>query len=270
MKHDIIQAQQCKRFTFEKYPESMGMDIQTFVDGLMEKFPVDHIASILHNQDVYTKDSEEHKKGELKKAHYHIYVELHSPQRTESVCKYIYGECDKDNLSHTPLFKVDNPSSLIKYFLHITDQAQKDHKHEYRKEEILTNSSNWLDLMLLVDGQESKKDTGEKEHEEFIQLFCDWLENEKTDKKASFIECYRKWGCKLDKKCFKWKDLVVEHNQQLDSNDLYEIQHKEIMDMNEQIAGMSDTIQSLLEHNTTLVNALELYKKEIKEMKGNK
>lgn len=212
---EIIQAQQCTKFTFIKYPSSMDVSINEFIENFKKAFPIDYIACILHDKDIYTEDTEEHKKGDIKKTHYHFYVEFHKHQRTSSVCKFIYGEFDKENFAHTPLFKVENTSSLIKYFLHITEQAQKQHKHEYDRNDIISNNDEWVNLMLMLDSQDKKND-GEKEHEEFIQLFCDWLESDKQFKKASFIECYRKFGGKLDKKNFKWKDLIIEHNLKID------------------------------------------------------
>lgn len=107
------------------------------IDKAIEKLGCRHYAYICHDRDIATKDTETLKKGEIKKAHWHININLISA-RTRNVVKKAFLEVN-ENCGITA-FEMKSPNKTYDYLTHQTAEARKEGKVEYLATEIYTDS----------------------------------------------------------------------------------------------------------------------------------
>lgn len=102
-------------------------------------------AYILHNEDVWEEDTEEHKVGELKKEHYHVLVYFKNARSIDSVKKEL-------NIQH---LETCNFYAYTRYLIH----KDNPRKHQYSKEEIKTNIDTRIYNALKRDYNSQEQDT---------------------------------------------------------------------------------------------------------------
>lgn len=88
-----------------------------------------HLMFILHDRDLYSEDTEDHKVGEVKKAHYHCLWRHPRPTTENAVIKEFGGYLNK-------VIGVSSPEATLLYFLHRNFLSRMQHKVEYSVEEI--------------------------------------------------------------------------------------------------------------------------------------
>lgn len=102
------------------YPDCLEhMDMLKYLETHTYQF---QIVYILHDQDVWDEDGDDHKKGDPKKAHYHVGIHLKEGMTPSSFVKFFsvwinYAE------------KLTSMSKYIMYMLHDTPDSM--HKHQY-------------------------------------------------------------------------------------------------------------------------------------------
>lgn len=100
------------------YPDCLEhRDMLKFLEGHSYQF---QIVYILHDKDVYYEDTEDHKKGELKKSHYHVLVHCKNAKSLKSFLDYFavwidYAEVISDCDSYVHYMLHDTPNSLHKF-----------------------------------------------------------------------------------------------------------------------------------------------------------
>lgn len=117
-------AKSFRKFFFVCYPESCDIDSSIISSG------ADRYAWILHDADL---DDD----GNLKKPHYHVYVEYKNARQPSTISK-------KFNIAENNIEYCKSTRGCIRYLVHMN---HKD-KHQYNKELI---ESNGLDIEKLLD-----------------------------------------------------------------------------------------------------------------------
>ena len=108
------------------YPESMPVNWLQILEDL--KTPI--AVSPVHNADVYEVDSDDHKKGELKKPHYHCVLAFECKTSFSSVVKML------EPLNCPIPIHCKSPNASIRYFVHLDNP----NKAQYDRQDILSLS----------------------------------------------------------------------------------------------------------------------------------
>lgn len=133
-------------FTFEVYPDTKNEGMLYALEYVQDQegrlFPA--IAYILHDKDVWEEDGEgnelqddgtfikvEHKKGDLKKPHYHVVIKMRNTTSETSMEKFF---CNA-----VKVFKVESIDSYLQYLLHRTPESR--HKYQYPDEALYCTKS---------------------------------------------------------------------------------------------------------------------------------
>lgn len=127
------------------YPESLGMTI----DELVVRLGADEWSYILHDQDTL-------ESGEVKKAHYHLYIKWYNPVSHSWVAKILNFS------SNYAIATARNKRACHQYMLHITQDARIMKKHEYNQDDL---HSNIPDLKALI------RDTIDLRQDKFNEIF---------------------------------------------------------------------------------------------------
>jgi hypothetical protein len=98
-----------KFWSFVLYPESLPKDWVDYLESL--KTPI--AVSPLHDSDVYESDSEDHKKGELKKPHYHCIIAFECKTSYSAVVKLL------EPLNCPIPLHCKSPNASVRYFIHL-------------------------------------------------------------------------------------------------------------------------------------------------------
>lgn len=112
---------------------------------LEDKAYVFQYAYILHDRDVWEDDGHDHKKGDLKKPHYHVIYKLKTRSTASAQTKFWLGVHNE---------AVSNPESYLMYMLHATPESR--HKTPYSRDEL--------------KGVKSVLDMVTEENSNFVQL----------------------------------------------------------------------------------------------------
>lgn len=118
MEKNTYKRERATKISFICYPESC--DIEKSLDEARKKYVIKEYAYILHDQDV---DSNT---GELKKEHYHIYVNF---GKQTDYKKFI------DLFNTKVCDSVFDRNALIRYFIHYKDE----NKHQYDISSVISN-----------------------------------------------------------------------------------------------------------------------------------
>lgn len=138
------------------YPESLKVG---WLDVLQSK-GIQCLVSPLHDKDVFKNDCGENKKGDLKKAHFHI-IFIFDSVKSLSQVQALVEEIYQDGKAVLPI-AILNLRSSIRYLVHKDD---KD-KAQYQVEDILNIGGVDLDKYLVNDS-EKETDINDK----FNQIF---------------------------------------------------------------------------------------------------
>lgn len=118
-----------RNFTIVLYPED-----RTHVEALECIKKQFSYAYILHDKDTYEKDQTnentgeiEHKKGEIKKAHWHVLITFVNP-RSDTTIKEIIGN-EKIHIEKSSFYQ------MARYLIHMDNP----NKYQYKKQDIETN-----------------------------------------------------------------------------------------------------------------------------------
>lgn len=115
------------------YPDSTAYECNEILNTCKK---YDHIY-ILHDKDIYTSEEAEEGKcnesqiGQLKKAHYHIYLYFDSPRSINSVCKLI-------GLPPNYIEWLGNQTKALRYLIHL------DHPDKHPYDSSLVSGSDYL------------------------------------------------------------------------------------------------------------------------------
>lgn len=121
-----------------------------------------HYAFIYHDRDIYVEDGETHKKGEHKKPHYHIIVNLPSARSFKAVSRDITTIFPSCGLY---CYDLHQPDQALLYLTHETEKAQKEEgKTLYDRNEVYTDNYNYFCSKAVIE--EVKK-----EHMDYILEF---------------------------------------------------------------------------------------------------
>lgn len=115
-------------------------------------------AMILHNRDTWTEDSEEHKKGDLKKEHYHVIIRTQQATWSTAIAKDL-------GIADNYIEKVNRLDNALQYLIHYNDTD----KAQYTVDEVTGN----LKTKLVESINKVEKSEGEKVTEliEFIEEY---------------------------------------------------------------------------------------------------
>lgn len=129
-----------RNFAFEIYPDSINTPNNWI--QILKDLHIPIYISPLHDKDTWTEEDElknsEHKKGTLKKAHYHILVTFEgkkSPMQVyKLVCEPVGGVCPFDNdFPEKSCIIVHSACHYGRYLCHMDDED----KHPYSPSEVL-------------------------------------------------------------------------------------------------------------------------------------
>ncbi|MBR4420724.1 MAG: hypothetical protein IKT32_07555, partial [Clostridia bacterium] len=150
-----------------KHLEENNVD---FVNELLTRRTIKKWAYIIHDKDVYTKNEElenpEHKQGEIKPAHVHVYVNFGD----DGVNHELVANWFKIN-PHSVKKILTNASNCLLYFVHGTKDAIADGKFQYSWGEV-KHSANWDPEMF----------TEQERFENFIGHFDDYSYKQQIEK----------------------------------------------------------------------------------------
>lgn len=157
------------------YPESAPADWLTYLRQIGLKFAV----SPLHDKDIWLSDGDGHKKGDFKKAHYHVLV-VYKNTTTLSNIKSFFKYCNTQRI-----IKCADPQGSINYWPHDEDDLSLG-KALYDPDEIkFYNEFSLAEAAVIKDEEEDeivfaiKKIIKEHEFTEYSQL-DDYLELEQS------------------------------------------------------------------------------------------
>lgn len=137
----------------------------------INKLECRHYAFICHDRDIATKDTETLKKGEIKKAHWHININLVSA-RSANVVKNAFRSI-APNCGITA-FVMKSPNKTFDYLTHNTAEARKEGKVEYLATEIFTDSVDfWSSYVAEEDCKRGQADLMAQFLEDVLELgYC--------------------------------------------------------------------------------------------------
>lgn len=141
-----------------------------------------HYAFILHDKDTYKDDNENHKKGDIKKAHYHIVINLKTKTSWNVLKNRILKVLPESNPRIRDIY--DTESATL-YLTHETKQAQKDGKYQYNRNDITTDDySYWQD-------EETQREN-KKEKVDYISTFVEKFISNGNVIRREDMETFRK------------------------------------------------------------------------------
>lgn len=127
------------------YPESAPSDWVQYLHQTGVKFAV----SPLHDRDVWITDTDDHRKGEKKKAHYHVLI-VYPNSTTLSCIKQLFSYCKTQRI-----IKCVDPAGSVNYWPHDEDDLEAG-KALYDPDDI--KFYNGLDLNEVMDLSEQAED----------------------------------------------------------------------------------------------------------------
>lgn len=149
-------AQRTRNWTCIGYPESLKIG---WLDLLSEK-GIQCLVSPLHDKDVYAKDSEEHKKGDLKKAHFHL-VFIFDSVKTQQQVQELVNEISLPDCGVLPI-AVMNLRSSVRYLIH----KDNPEKAQYSLSDLINIGGVDIEKYLSND-KEKEEDLNSK----FVEIF---------------------------------------------------------------------------------------------------
>lgn len=128
-----------RTFACELYPEDDSHMIT--LDYIKNNF---EYAYILHDKDIFEEDTEEHKKGEKKKPHFHVLLSFKNARSDDSLKKEL-------NLKH---IETSNFYAYTRYLIHLGYPQ----KYQYSSNDIITNMSLRIENALKRDYNSEEQD----------------------------------------------------------------------------------------------------------------
>lgn len=128
-----------RTFALELYPEDESHIIT--LNYIKNNF---EYAYILHDKDIHEEDTEEHKKGEKKKPHYHVIIAFKNARTVDSIKKEL-------NLNY---IMTCNFYAYTRYLIHLGSPQ----KYQYSSNDIITNMSLRIENALKRDYNSEEQD----------------------------------------------------------------------------------------------------------------
>ena len=161
-----------------------------------------------HDKDMYDDDSDSHKKGDIKKAHWHLLLYFNDGITLKSLCKKLQME-DKEN--YVKFWSAKDPHGRkdyrIQYLIHY--KSKDPYRHEYEVKDIHTNDDDLEKFFTDDDGSKQSKD---------ILLLFDFF-----DSRSGYLISYRTflnfvyeqglWGT-YQRNASIFNRLLDEHNNE--------------------------------------------------------
>lgn len=157
------------------YPEDNDKDWKTLLED--EKIQV--AISPLHDKDVYEKDSEKHKKGELKKKHYHLVFIFGSLKSVKQVKEIT------DKIGAVGQESVNSIKQMLRYLAHLDNPK----KAQYNIQDIETLGGLNIDDFILDQEEKVNSEIGKLMdiiHEQHMTEFYELCEYVSTCEVACF------------------------------------------------------------------------------------
>ena len=149
---------------------------------------------ICHNCDCYETDTEEHKAGELKKAHFHFVLRCKNPRYKSGLAKEL--GIDERFIDVTSSIK-----GSAKYLLHFGDET----KYQYSPDDLVGKLKG--DILKRIDNDEKISDT------DYFFMLLDYLDSQ--DKVLTPRDVGIFLSTNGGYKYFKCNYLMYEHNERI-------------------------------------------------------
>lgn len=130
-----------RNFTLVLYPNENEKDLSTLT-YIVNNF---EYAYIEHNQDVWEEDTEEHKKGEKKKPHTHVLINLKNARSVKSMLE----ELEVNHIESCNFY------AYARYLIHLG----YPNKYQYNSQDIKTNMSLRIENALKRDFNSEEQDS---------------------------------------------------------------------------------------------------------------
>lgn len=188
-----------EKFNDRKFALLLYPDDSTHMQALEKIKQSYDCAYILHDKDMYLEDTEEHAKGDCKKAHYHVIIRVGNNARwSTAVCKEL-------GIEHNYIEQIKNLDRMLMYLIHYNDCD----KYQYDIKEVKGNLATRLKMLVNKDD----KTEGEKVNEilDFINEQEDVLTVTKFARWCStsgYWDVFRRSGA-IILKC------IEEHNEDI-------------------------------------------------------
>lgn len=183
-----------RHFNVMLYPESQQDVINTLID-------IYNVAGILHDKDTYKEDSETHKAGELKKAHYHFVVRFSNARTVSAFAKEL-------GIEERFIQPCNNFKASARYLLHLG----KSDKYQYSVDDLIGDLKN--DVIKLIDDNK----TDEQKVKEVIEM----LENiESKISLSTFMSLCADMGYwhLVQRSNYIFVSMLKEHNSKYKTGD---------------------------------------------------
>lgn len=208
----VFAKERDRKWALELYPDNENhMKVLEY----LKKADEYQIAYILHDKDVYEDDSEEHKEGDLKKPHYHVYCRLRkidgkpvNARYTRSFCKEIgyQLELDKEN---TPYARFVLPCTNEKGFMRYLVHKDNPQKYQYDVEEVQGELKH--NVAILVGKSEDSEEEKAMGIIELIESYDGYINIMDFTKKTLENGLYDTFS----RKYVLFRDCIKQHNDSI-------------------------------------------------------
>ena len=167
-----------RAFRIELYPDTTSYDCYSVMKYIQKNYDC---VWCFHDKDVWDEDTEDHKKGDLKKFHYHFVI------RYSGCPRYIGGISKEIGVAKQfilPVFGDDNSRNNLKYSLTYLVHLHELEKYQYPLSDVKGSGKLKKLFLLYAGGDRNYSD------EEFWFLFKDWVSKNRYISTSALIEYF--------------------------------------------------------------------------------